>query len=247
MKTALIFSLVLLLSACTSIDELKSTKIYTPKVQRNASVNVASRATGIKGNKVGYVTVLFPSSNTKVSSTISDSSSALVNKLRSAAAVPYLSLPIGTITAGGDTSANIMKSIRKSLAAAGYNNANDAAFNSADAGYLRAHVEKVQFGNFLFMTWGTIVLQLRLETREGEILWEKRVRSSVTAVNNFNRTAVVTMNRLVKDMTKKFVRKDFYTASLRIKRHKDFLEEDTAEIIGTETASLSPTPHNTNF
>ncbi len=187
-------TLAFLLSACTTIDELKSTKQYAPKQQREGAVNVASRATGLKNNKVGYTTVL--------------------------------SVPVGRIKAQGDTRANIMKSVRQALSAAGYNS-DDASFNSEDAGYLSAHVERIQFGNFLFSTWGTIIVQLRLETRDGELLWDKRIRTSVNAVNNYDRTAVFAMNRFVKDMTWAFVEEDFYNATKRVKRHYDFLDENT--------------------
>ncbi len=184
-----------LLSACTTIDELKSTKSYTPKQQREGPVNVASRATGLDSNKVGKTTLL--------------------------------TIPVGAIKADGDTSVNIMKSVGQALSAAGYNKQN-ASFNSADAGYLRAHVEEIKFGNFFFSSWGTIVVHLRLETRDGALLWKTRLRSSVNAINNYDRTAVVAMNRLVKDMTKAFVQEDFYLATQRIRRHNEFLEEDVA-------------------
>ncbi len=186
--------LALLLSGCTTIDELKSTKQYTPKQQREGSVNVASRATGLNDNKVGNTTIL--------------------------------SLPVGRIKAQGDTRANIMKSVGVALSAAGYN-AEDASFNSEDAGYVYAHIERIAFGNFLFSTWGTIIVQLRLETRDGELLWDKRIRTSVNAVNNYDRTAVFAMNRLVKEMTLSFVQEDFYSATQRVKRHSTFLEENT--------------------
>jgi len=188
-------ALLLLLSACTTIDELKSSKTYAPKHLREGSVNVASRATGLASNRVGKTTVL--------------------------------TIPVGSIKADGDTSVNIMKSVSRALAAAGYNQQN-ASFNSADAGYLRAHVEEIKFGNFFFSSWGTIVLHLRLETRDGDLLWKTRIRSSVNAINNYDRTAVVAMNRLVKDMTKTFINEDFYVATQRIKRHQQFLNEDVA-------------------
>ncbi len=194
MKYLTFLFLATILVGCTSINELKSTKTYTPKKQRDGAVNVAARATGINRNRVGKTTML--------------------------------TVPIGSIKAEGDTSANIMKSIQKALTSAGYNSDN-STFNSEDAGYLKAHVEKIEFGNFLFSTWGTIILQLRLETRDGEVLWSSRVRSSVNAVNNYDRTAIVAMNRLVKDMARKFTGKSFYSATQRVKRHNDFLKENT--------------------
>ncbi len=193
MKTALIASLVCVLCACTSIDELKSTKTYTPKTQREGTVNVAPRATGINRNVIGKTTLL--------------------------------AIPVGNIKAQGDTSANIMKSITQALSAAGYNNNQTASYTSENAAYIRAHVESIDIGNFLFSTWGTIILQLRLETRDGEVLWQRRVRSSVNAINNYERTASVAMNRLVKDLAKKFVSEDFYVATRRVKRHNDFLND----------------------
>lgn len=139
-----------------------------------------------------------------------------------------LFVPVGAIRAEGDTSANIMKGVRSALAAVGYNDTG-ASYRSREAGYLKAHVEEVKFGNFIFSTWGTIVVQLRLETRDGALLWEKRIRSSVSlVVNNYDRTAKVTMNRLVKDMSKAFVEEDFYLATQRVKRHNAFLEEQNA-------------------
>jgi hypothetical protein len=138
-----------------------------------------------------------------------------------------MTIPVGSIKAQGDTSANIMKGVRKALTAAGYNS-QDTAFTSADAGYVRAHVENIEFGNFLFSSWGTIILHLRLETRDGALLWKTRIRSSVNAINNYDRTAIVAMNRLVKDMTKVFAKEDFYLATQRIKRFNDFLQEDSS-------------------
>ncbi len=193
MKTALIASLVCFLCACTSIDELKSTKTYTPKKQREGTVNIAPRATGINNNVIGKTTLI--------------------------------NIPVGTIKAQGDTSANIMKSVSQALTAAGYNNTETASYTSENASYIRAHVESIKLGNFLFSTWGTIILQLRLETRDGEVLWERRIRSSINAINNYERTASVTMNRLVKDLAKKFVSEDFYIATQRVKRHNDFLND----------------------
>lgn len=199
MKLTLLLSLIVWVSACSTIAELKSTKTYTPKTQQSGAVNVVSRATGVEGNWIGHTTVVF--------------------------------IPVGPIQPQGDTSTNIMKSIRKALLAAGYNSKGESTFNSAEAGYLHAHVEEIKFGNFLFSTWGSITLQLTLETREGEILWERRIRSSVNAINNYDRTAKITMNRLVKDITRKLVKKDFFTATQRIKRHNDFLKEETTEVV----------------
>lgn len=185
------------LSGCTSIDELKSTKAYTPKIQRDGAVNVASRATGLTSNKVGKTTLL--------------------------------TIPLGSIKAHGDTSANIMKSVGQALTAAGYNSDANTSYRSANAGYLRAHVEEIKFGNFFFSSWGTIILHLRLETRDGALLWKKRIRTSINAINNYDRTAIVAMNSLVKDMVKTFLEVDFYAATQRVKRHNDFLQEETAE------------------
>ncbi|MFL0801049.1 MAG: hypothetical protein K6L80_11400 [Agarilytica sp.] len=192
MKNALTASLVCLLCACTSIDELKSTKTYTPKTQREGTVNVAPRATGIDNNVIGKTTLL--------------------------------SIPVGNIKAQGDTSANIMKSIGLALSAAGYNT-DSASYAAENATYLRAHVQSIKLGNFLFSTWGTIILQLRLETRDGEVLWDKRIRSSINAINNYERTASIAMNRLVKDLSKEFISEDFYITTQRVKRHNDFLNE----------------------
>jgi len=183
----------MLVSACTTIDELKSTKQYSPDQKREGVVNVASRATGIDSNKVGSTTVL--------------------------------TVPIGSIKVEGDTSASIMKSVTKALEAAGYNS-QGATFTSADAGYLRAHIEDIRFGNFLASSWGTIIIHLRLETLDGDILWKTRIRSSVNAINNYDRTAIVAMNKLVKDMSKTFAKEDFYQATQRVKRHNEFLNED---------------------
>ncbi len=193
------------LSACTSIDELKSTKSYPPKLQREGTVNVASRATGIESNKVGKTTVLF--------------------------------MPVGSIKTEGDTSANIMKSVSNALSAAGYNS-RGASFTSADAGYLKAHVEEVKIGNFFFSTWGTIILHLRLETRDGALLWKKRLRTSVSfVVNNYDRTAKVTMNQLVKEMSKVFVEEDFLLATQRVKRHNEFLEDNEVPVKRIENST----------
>ncbi|WP_158657724.1 hypothetical protein [Agarilytica rhodophyticola] len=195
MKQVLLFGLfAIALSGCTSIDELKSTKAYTPKVQREGAVNVASRATGLSSNKVGKTTLL--------------------------------TIPVGSIKAQGDTSANIMKSIGQALVAAGYNSDLKTSFRSANAGYLRAHVEEIKFGNFFFSSWGTIILHLRLETRDGALLWKRRVRTSINAINNYDRTAIVAMNQLVKDMAKIFVEDEFYAATQRVKRHNDFLKDN---------------------
>lgn len=193
MKKIAVLLAIAVLTACTSINEIKSTKTYTPKTQREGAVNVAARATGLNRNRVGKTTVL--------------------------------TVPVGSIKAEGDTSANIMKSVRQALSSAGYNS-DDSTFNSEDAGYLKAHIQKIEFGNFLFSTWGTIILELRLETRDGEVLWNKRIRSSINAVNNYDRTAIVAMNRLVKDMTKTFTSESFFTATQRVKRHNDFLREN---------------------
>lgn len=206
-KLVLTCFIVGVLSACTSIDELKSTKSYAPKVQREGVVNVASRATGLDSDKVGTTTVLF--------------------------------VPMGSIRTEGDTSAHIMKSVGSALLAAGYNS-QSSAINSANAGYLRAHVEEVKFGNFLFSTWGTIILHLRLETRDGALLWKKRVRSSVSMViNNYDRTAKVAMNRLVKDMSKVFVEEDFLFATERVKRHNEFLQDENLPATATKTKTAS--------
>lgn len=198
MKALFVLLALSTLISCTSIDELKSTKTYSPKVQREGRVNVDSRATGIKStDSIGKTKVLF--------------------------------IPVGKVRAEGDTSANIMKSIRLSLEAAGYN-AEGSSYSSADAGYLRAHVKEIDFSNMMFLpfiTWGSIVLELRLETRDGELLWNKTHRTKVHAINNFDRTAIVAMNRLVKDLTREFARDSFYQSTLRIQRYNEFLEEDT--------------------
>ncbi|MFL0811176.1 MAG: hypothetical protein K6L76_12235 [Agarilytica sp.] len=198
MKALIALLLTLSLVSCTTIDELKSTKTYTPKTLREGKVNVDSRATGVSpADRVGMTTVLF--------------------------------IPVGGIKAEGDTSANIMKSVSEALEAAGYNS-DDSSYSSSDAGYLRAHVKEIEFGNFLFLpfaTWGTIVLNLHLETRDGEVLWSKRIRTSVSAINNYDRTAIVTMNRLVRDLTRTFSNDSFYQSTLRIKRYNEFLKEDT--------------------
>lgn len=195
-RILLIGLVCLCVNACTSIDELKSTKTYTPKVIRSGAVNVAARATGITSSHVGNTTLL-------------------------------LTVPLGTIKTRGDTSANIMKSVGQALNAAGYN-AENSDYTSADAGYLRAHVEDIEFGNFLFSSWGTVIIHLRLETRDGALLWKTRLRTSINAINNYDRTAIITMNRLVKEMTKTFAKNDFYQATLRVKRHNDFIKEDIA-------------------
>lgn len=181
--------------SCTSINEIKSNKTYTTKIQREGTVNVESRATGITSNRVGTATIL--------------------------------SIPVGRIKAEGDTSASLMKSVGQALSAAGYNSKAAEGFRSADAAYLKAHVEDIRFGNFLFWSWGTIIVHLRLETRDNDLLWKTRIRTSVSVVNSYERTAVITMNRLVKAMADRFAQADFYVASNRIRRHNEFVEEPT--------------------
>lgn len=185
------------LAGCTSINEIKSTKSHTTKIQREGTVNVDSRATGITSNKVGMATIL--------------------------------SIPVGRIKAEGDTSASLMKSVGQALQAAGYNSAATAGFRSSDAAYLKAHVEDIRFGNFLFWSWGTIIVHLRLETRDNEVLWKTRLRTSVSVVNSYERTAIITMNRLVKAMAERFSQEDFYLASNRIRRHNEFIDDASAQ------------------
>lgn len=200
-KACVLILAITFLSACTSIHEIKNTKVYDPKQVRDGSVNVASRATGIETDKVGKST--------------------------------FLTFKLGSIKAEGDISASIMNSVNDAITAAGYNSQNGASFNSVDAAYLKAHVESMEFGNFFFGTWGTIILHLRLETREGDILWKTRLRSNVSTISSYERTARVTMNRLVKDMVDIFADEEFYRATQRIKRHNQFLQEGQANSSST--------------
>lgn len=194
-KFGLLTLIAMLLSACTSIYEIKNTRVYAPKVLRDGSVNVASRATGLESNVVGKVTAFGDT--------------------------------LGEITAEGDVSASIMSSVNDAIVATGYNSQEGESFNSVDAAYLKAHVEDMAFGNFLFSSWGTVILHLRLETREGDILWKTRLRSKVHTVTSYERTAHKTMNKLVKDMITVFSSEEFYRATQRIKRHNEFLKDST--------------------
>lgn len=145
-----------------------------------------------------------------------------------------LTMKMGSIKVEGDTSTSIMKSVRDALEAAGYNAQGGASFSSADAGYLKAHVESIGFGNFFFSSWGTIIVHLRLESRDGDILWKTRLRASVNTINSYERTSRVAMNQLVKQMVKSFVAEDFYLATQRIKRHNDFIQEGSAAAPGAD-------------
>ncbi len=194
-KLGLLAVISTLLCACTSIYEIKNTRVYEPEVVRTGSVNVASRVTGLDSNAVGEVSIL--------------------------------SFPVGTISAEGDISASIMKSVNDAIVATGYNSQSGASFNSVDAAYLKAHVEDMAFGNFLFSTWGTIIIHLRLETRDGDILWKTRLRTKVHTVSSYERTANKAMNRLVKDMVNIFSDDEFYQATQRIKRYNEFLQDNT--------------------
>ncbi|MFT5084280.1 MAG: hypothetical protein ACI9Y1_002334 [Lentisphaeria bacterium] len=195
-KICFCLALIALLTACTSIDELKSTKPYTPKNTREGTVNVATHASGLTSDKVGETTVL--------------------------------TFGVGSIKVHGDSAGNIMRSVESALDAAGYNSQTDPKFASSDAAYIKAHVEKIKFGNFFGLSWGTISIHLRLETRDGALLWDARISSSVKRFSSYDHTAIVAMNRLVKYMAKAFVEEDFFTATQRIKRHNEFLNENTA-------------------
>src|SRR5690606_18802148 len=96
MKATLGLLLCVALCTCSTINELKSSKTATSKTQREGTINVASRATGINSNKLGKTTVL--------------------------------TIPVGSIKARGDTSANIMQTIELALQAAGYNDAQNPAY-----------------------------------------------------------------------------------------------------------------------
>ncbi|VUD64696.1 hypothetical protein TDB9533_03379 [Thalassocella blandensis] len=200
------FAMFCVLSACSSVDEFSASK--TPKIKqtRDGTVNVSSRASGVKGGRIGTTTLL--------------------------------TLPIGSIKARGDTSAQIMQGVELALEAAGYNNPQTQTYSAEEAAYIKAHVEEIEMGNFLASSWATLVIQLRLETRDGGVLWNKRVRTSVNALNNYNRTATVAMNKLVKEMAQAFVEEDFFLATQRVKRHHDFLREPVS--------SAAPTPVSDN-
>lgn len=147
-----------------------------------------------------------------------------------------LTVPIGRIKARGDISAQIMQGVEQALVAAGYNDSQNQSYTAEDAAYIKAHVEEIEMGNFLASSWATLVVNLRLETRDGGVLWNKRMRTSVNALNNYNRTATVAMNKLVKDMAKAFIEDDFYLATQRVKRHHDFLQESVS------SSAVSPDP-----
>lgn len=136
-----------------------------------------------------------------------------------------LSIPVGRIKVRGDMSASIMKGVEDALRAAGYNDKYANDYSTDNAPYLKAHVEDIAFGNFLASTWGTVIIHVRLETREGVLLWKKRVRTSINALTNYNRTAAIAMNHLVSDLANAFSDEDFYQASQRIRRHEEFLNE----------------------
>lgn len=139
-----------------------------------------------------------------------------------------LTLPIGSIRTRGDTSAQLMQSVEVALQAAGYNNVATSPYSAKEGAYIKMHVEDIALGNFLASTWATVVVHVRLETRDGALLWKKRLRTSINALNNYNRTATVAMNELVKDMAEAFTEEDFYTATQRVKRHNDFINESSA-------------------
>lgn len=137
-----------------------------------------------------------------------------------------LYVPVASTQIKGDISANLMHSVDIALQEAGYNAESGSSYSSADAGYLKAHLKELKLGNFFAINTATVSLKLRLETREGEILWEDVVRSRVKALNNdYDRTTTRAMNRLVRAMSKRFSQDDFYRASQRVKRHNAFLSE----------------------
>ena len=157
-------------------------------------------------------------------------------------------IPVGAIKVRGDTSAQIMQGVEQALLAAGYNDPKTQSYTAKDAAYIRAHVEEIKMGNFLASSWATLVVHLRLETRDGGVLWSKRLRTSINALNNYNRTATVAMNELVEDMAQAFIEEDFYLATQRIKQFNEFLQESASlqeplqEPAATAPANTSPNP-----
>lgn len=212
-KCILGFVLLSHIVGCASIstEQLKHSKLKPTKIQRSGNVDVATSASGNFDKSVGrnWAFALFP---------------------------------INAIYIDGDVGVQIMDSAEAALKAAGYNSAAKGTYNAADAGKLKIHVKDLSFDNHLYMpaivgagyrTPALIKLIIRLEDGNGALLWEGEVRSARTNYSwswagQRRRVKVSdTMNRLVKNMARVFSTKEFYRASQRVKRHREFIEDSS--------------------
>lgn len=153
----------------------------------------------------------------------------------------FLFIPIANTRLEGDSSASIMKSVREAVKAAGYNANKNPAYTAIDAAYLKTHVKKIKFGNFLALNTANIVLHHRLVSREGALLWEGETESWVSSSHrNYDRTAESAMNEQMSEMIELFSSEAFYQATLRISEHNKFLEEPNEKQSVKQSNKLDP-------
>ncbi len=191
-------------SAC-SINTIQHTKVKPTKIQRDGKVTVARKATGLTGGRVGF------------------------------GRFPIFAIPVVPIRIDGDERLQIMASVQAALQAAGYNVDKSRAFSVLDAAHIKVHVNKLRFNNYtpliipLVPTWGIIKVHLRLEDKDGALIWDKEIEgrgSSLKFWDGYNSASRKAMHRLVKNMSESFASEEFYQASQRIKRFNNFSEDD---------------------
>jgi hypothetical protein len=193
---------VIFCSACT-INQMKHDEVVIPDQVRSGSVDVAKRATGITSGRVGWGRF-----------------------------TPFY-IPVAPVHIQGDVSEQLTASVAEALKAAGYNTPDGPRYSHVDTSILKVHVSKMKFNNYTWFipivpTWGDVELSLRLEARDGTLLWEKVLEGDSTNLifwDGYNHAATGAMNELVEEMAIVFASDEFYDASMKLKKFNEFARE----------------------
>ena len=169
-----------------SINQLQYSELQSPEKVQSGDVYVEERASGFTGGRVGW------------------------------GRITIFYIPVVPIYIHSDEASDIMRVVSDSLTAAGYttHTAGDARVGPV----LSARVTR--FNNYTWLapivpTWGRINVTLRLESPDGEVLWEKSFEGKGSTLNFFdgyNTAATKSVTRLADSMVEAFGSADFYLA-----------------------------------
>ena len=176
-----------LLSGC-SITSLQHDVLEEPAELRSGAVNVAPKATGLDGGKVGW------------------------------GRITLFSIPVAPIYIQSDEAADMMDVISSALSVAGYSpnyaeSADGAPLLRADV--TRARFNNYTWFAPLVPTWGNVDVTLQLLSSGGEILWEESLhggRHTFNFTDGYNIAATRTMTELANNMVAAFTSQAFSDA-----------------------------------
>ncbi len=178
---------ILGLSGC-SITSLQHDGLQEPTNLQSGVVNVAPRATGFSGGRVGW------------------------------GRVTIFAIPVVPIHIKSDEASDVMDVVRDALITAGYTTylaGNSQQRPVLSAHVNKARFNNYTWILPIVPTWGRINVTLRLESASGQVLWENSFEGAGTTFNftdGYNIAATKSVTRLANNMVEAFSDPEFITA-----------------------------------